>query len=411
MSAPSANLGRSVRVISLIGVAHMMSHVYHLSLPPLFPLIVQDLGVSYTALGLVLSTFSIATALGQVPVGFVVDRIGGRRVLIAGLFVQAGAIAMVAFTSSYWSLLVAFTVAGIAHSVYHPADYSILSRSVPERRLGRAYTLHSFSGNIGTAITPMMMVALSALWDWRAAFLLIGIVGLVLALILIPFGTLLDGTGPEPQSAASSRESGRGERFGSWRAGLGLLMSTPILLCFVFYVILNTAFNGIRTFAPTALVEMYSMPLASANGALTGFILGGAVGILIGGVIADRFGARSLAAIVGLIGSGTILIFIGNVSLPIVALVGLLTLAGFLRGIVVGTRDLMVYAVTPSGDHGKVFAFVSTGGHVGMAVMPLVFGWIIDTGRPELAFLIAGVLALAAMATFITVRRRVLVRR
>ena len=77
-----------------------------------------------------------------------------------------------------------------------------------------------------------------------------------MALILIPFGTLLDGTGPEPQSAASSRESGRGERFGSWRAGLGLLMSTPILLCFVFYVILNTAFNGIRTFAPTALVEM-----------------------------------------------------------------------------------------------------------------------------------------------------------
>ena len=84
-----------------------------------------------------------------------------------------------------------------------------------------------------------------------------------------------------------------------------------------------------------------------------------------------------------------------------------LTLTGFLRGIVQGTRDLMVYAATPAGAHGKVFAFVSTGGHVGTAIMPLVFGWILDAGEPHLTFLIAGVLALVALATFATVRRRV----
>ncbi len=401
MSAPSASLGGSVRVISLIGLAHMMSHVYQFSLPPLFPLLVADFNVSYTALGLVLSVFSIATALGQVPCGFVVDRIGGRRVLIGGLLIQSIAIGLVAFAGSYWSLLALFTIAGLAHSVYHPADYSILSRTVPERRLGRAYTLHSFSGNIGTAIAPMTMVSLTALWDWRAAFLLIGVVGLAFAIALIPFGSRLDGT--EPESPRNARSGG----LGGLRAGIGLLVSTPILLCFLFFIIMNTAFTGVRAFAPSALVGIYSMPLATANGALTGFILGGAAGILAGGVLADRLGARSITAVIGLLGSGAMLLMAGNGSLPIALLVGVLTMAGFLRGIVQGTRDLMVHAATPHGDHGKVFAFVSTGAHIGTAIMPLVFGLVMDAGRPDLVFLIAGILAVLAVATFLTVRRRV----
>ena len=401
MSAPSASLGGSVRIISLVGAAHMMSHIFHLSLPPLFPLLVADLEVSYTALGLVLSVFSMAAALGQVPCGFVVDRIGGRRVLIAGLLVQSIAIAVVAFVGAYWSLLALFAVAGLAHAVYHPADYAILSQAVPETRLGRAYTFHSFSGNVGTAITPMTMVALTALWDWRAAFLLIGIAGIVFAFVLIPFGGQLEGGEP------ARRHGPRNEGPGGLRAGIGLLTSTPILLCFLFFVIMNTAFTGVRAFAPSALVGMYAMPLATANGALTGFILGGAAGILAGGVLADRFGARTITAVIGLTGAGAMMFTLGNVSLPIVLLVGVLTTAGFLRGIVQGTRDLMVYAATPHGDHGKVFAFVSTGGHVGMAAMPLVFGWIMDAGRPDAAFLIAGVLALLAVATFVGVRRYV----
>ena len=405
MSAPSASAAHSARVISLVGVAHLMSHVYQLALPPLFPLLARDFEVSYTALGLLVSVFSVAAVLGQVPMGFVVDRIGGGRVLIAGLFVQAAAIAAVAAVPSYWVLVLVIAVAGLAHSVYHPADYAILSRAVPEGRLGRAYTFHSFSGNIGTAAAPMAMVGLAAFWDWRGACLLVGLAGIAVALGLIPFGGLLRGEDAKHGGAAPAAS---GPVPGtSLRAGVALLLSVPILLCFFFFVILNTAFVGVRVFAPSALVEMYAVPLATANGALTGFIVGSAVGILAGGVLADRLGARSLTAVIGLIGAGVLLIVLGEVSLPVAAVVGLLTLAGFLRGIVQGTRDLMVYAATPAGAHGKVFAFVSTGGHVGTAIMPLVFGWILDAGEPRLTFLIAGILALAALATFVTVRRRV----
>lgn len=406
MNGQAPGMAQSVRVISLVGAAHLMSHIYQLALPPLFPLLAHDLDVSYTALGLLVSVFSIAAVLGQVPMGFVVDRIGGGKVLIGGLVVQGAAIAAVAATTSYWSLLLVIAVAGLAHSVYHPADYAILSRAVPEGRLGRAYTLHSFSGHIGTAIAPGLMIGLAALWDWRAAFLLVGLAGVAVALVLMPFGHMLRGAEDEsgPADTAPAQAGASGTGIG---AGAALLFTAPIMLCFAFFVILNMAFTGIRTFAPSALVEMYALPLATANGALTGFVIGAAIGILAGGVIADRIGARGLTAAIGLIGAGVLLILLGGVSLPVAAIVGVLTLTGFLRGIVQGTRDLMVHAATPPGAHGKVFAFVSTGGHVGTAAMPLVFGWILDSGDPALTFLIAGGLALAALATFVTVRRRV----
>ena len=403
MSAPAAGMAQSVRVISLVGAAHFMSHIYQLALPPLIPLLLLDLDASYTALGLLVSVFSIAAVMGQVPMGFVVDRIGGGAVLIGGLIVQGAAIAAVAATGSYWSLLLAIAVAGLAHSVYHPADYAILSRAVPEGRLGRAYTLHSFSGHMGSAVAPGLMIGLAAFWDWRAAFLLVGLAGVAVALGLIPFAHMLRGGEGGPAAAETPRDAPAT----GIRAGAALLLTAPILLCFLFFVILNTAFTGIRTFAPSALVEMHGYALATANGALTGFVIGAAIGILAGGVLADRIGARGITAVVGLTGAGVLMIVLGQVSLPVAAVVTVLTLTGLLRGIVQGTRDLMVYAATPAGAHGKVFGFVSTGGHVGTAAMPLVFGWVLDAGRPELVFLIAGVLALAALATFATVRRRV----
>ena len=404
MSAQAAGVAQSVRVISLVGAAHFMSHIYQLALPPLIPLLLLDLDASYTALGLLVSVFSIAAVTGQVPMGFVVDRIGGGTVLIGGLTIQGAAIAAVAATGSYWSLLLAIAVAGLAHSVYHPADYAILSRAVPEGRLGRAYTLHSFSGHIGSAVAPGLMIGLAALWDWRAAFLLVGLAGVAVALGLIPFAHMLrGGDGVEAAATAAPRDAPAT----GIRAGAALLLTVPILLCFLFFVILNTAFTGIRTFAPSALVEMHGYALATANGALTGFVIGAAIGILAGGVLADRIGARGLTAVIGLTGAGVLMIVLGQASLPVAAVVALLTLTGLLRGIVQGTRDLMVYAATPAGAHGKVFGFVSTGGHVGTAAMPLVFGWILDAGKPELVFLIAGILALVALATFATVRRRV----
>lgn len=403
-----AGTAHPIRVLSLVGTAHFMSHVYYLALPPLFPLLVKEFDTSYTALGFLLTAFALATSLAATPIGFVVDRLGGRRVLIWGLALQAVATGAVAFTSSYWALVALFAVAGLAFSVYHPADYAIIASAVDKSRLGRAFSLHAVTGNLGSAAAPLVMVGLAALWDWRAAFLAIGAVGLVLAGILWTQGEVL-ADDAERRHKSDHRETESGEAPAkqpeSVRAGLMLLLSTPVMLCFLFYVISHIGLGGLRVFAVSALVALYDTPLAVANGALTGYLIGSAFGILAGGVIADRFGPRMTTAAIGLVVSAGLIVVIATVSMPMVLIIAVLSASGFMRSTVQATRDLIVLSVTPKGSTGKVFAFVYNGTMIGAAIMPLVFGWMMDSGRPQGVFWLTAGFMMVALVTFFGVRR------
>ncbi len=408
MTTLAAGTSQTFRVLGLVGSAHFMSHVFNLALPPLFPLLVRDLGLTYTGLGLVMTAYGLAGALFTTPMGFLVDRLGGRRVLVCGLALQSAAMLAVGFTSSYAALMVLFVISGVAFSVYHPCDYAILSGSIAKARLGRAFSFHAFTGNMGSAAAPLVMVALAAFWDWRAAMIAIGAVGLVIAALIALQGDSLsdieaDGARKKSEEAAA-KNSAPAERKG-FRQDLMVLMSPPILLCFLFYVISSIGFGGFRTFGVSSIVELYGTPLAAANGALTGFLIGSSVGILAGGWIADRFGARMITAAIGFLVAAGLILLVGTVSMPMALMVGILSLAGIMRGSVQSTRDLFVLSVTPSGSSGKVFGFVYNGAMVGASIMPLLYGWVLDAGKPQAVFwLTAGFMTLA-LCTFFGVKR------
>jgi predicted MFS family arabinose efflux permease len=401
MTTAAPNPGETIRVVSLVSVVHMMSHVYHQALHPLFPTLTVELGVSYTALGFVMTAFSLATAIGQTPIGFLVDRIGGKAVLVAGLALQAVAVGAIGLTGSYWSMLALFTLAGLAHSVYHPADYSILSRTVDPSKLARAFTLHSSAGNLGTMLGPLMVVGLAGLWGWKVACMALGGVGILMVAAVWTRGDLLS----KPRDAGTPGHRGALE---DWREGLSMLLSRRMLMCFAFFVVLTMAFSGVRVYIVAAMHEIYGASVVEGTLVLTAFTAGTIGGMLIGGLIADRYGPRVFIAVIGLVGASALLVLVGAGVLPMVLAGGALCGAGFMRGFVQGVRDLMVYRATPDGAHGKAFGFVSTGSHVGHALMPLVFGTVMDMGRPSWVFWIGAVLALAALATFATVRRKVL---
>ncbi len=387
---------RDVRVVGLVGTAHGLSHIYYMALPPLFPILKDQLHVSYTELGLLMTVFNVTAGVGQTPVGFLVDRVGSRAVLAFGLILQSAAIGAIGIAPGYDFVLGCVFLAGLAHTVYHPADYAIMSATVPKARLGRAFSIHSFLGNVGSAVAPAIMVAATAFWGWRAAFLLVGAVGLVMALALIGNGAVL-GNSHEMRAKKKGRAGSR--------ESLALLASTPILLAFLFYVIVVAGTNGVRTFAVSALVDIQSMQLATANAALTGFMLSTAGGMLIGGWIADRLGPRLITAVVSLVSCAALYVLIAAVSLPVLGVVVVLAVAGLLRGGLQATRDLLVYSVTPEGQHGKVFAFVSSGANIGGAVVPLAFGWAMDIGDPRLVFWISAATTVIALGTFAGMKR------
>lgn len=396
MTVATDSMGRDVRVIGLVSGGHFFSHFYFLVLPPLFPLLKVEFGVSYASLGLFLTAASLATGICQTPVGFLVDRFGARWILLAGLLLHSVAIMAIGFTTSYWAVLVLFMIAGVANTVYHPADYAILNARVTPHRLGRAFSIHTFSGNIAWAIAPAAMVTLTALWDWRTAVILAGLAGIVTALILaIRVTDLEDRADHTPGPAKSAAPTGAPLPL----SGIQLLLSPPILMAFLFFMFIAMGTGAVRVFSVAALVAIYDTPLEAANGVLTGFLAGAAAGILVGGLLVDKVGKPEMTAIFGFLSGAALLAIAGTFSLPIAAMAAVLTGAGFVTGIVQPSRDLLVRRVTPPGSMGKVFAFVSTGLALGGVLMPIAFGWLMDHADPRWVFWLAAIIILLTVLT------------
>jgi predicted MFS family arabinose efflux permease len=388
------------KVLSLVGAAHFASHVYYLLLPPLFPLLKDEFDASYTELGLALAAYGLASSIGQTPVGFAVDRIGGRTLLALGLFVQGATAVAVAFVDAYWMIVVLFGVAGLANTVFHPADYAILSASIRPTRLGRAFSVHNLTGNIGSAVTAPAMIALTALWDWRAAIAFFGLLSIALAALLQwQRGALAE------ESAANGDGAAAGAAAPAIR-GIALLLSGPILTAFAFCVLTSIGFGAIYTYVVAAVVAANKVPLVTANAVLTGFLAGSAAGIFIAGFLVDRVRSPDRLVIVSTALAAAALTVIGFAPHPVAFVLAAVAFVGCCSGVVQPARDLLIRQVTPAGTTGAVFGFLSTGFAIGGAVTPLVFGWILDRGEPHWLYWLAAAFFLGSVVAVSGIRRR-----
>ena len=389
------------RIIPLICAAHFVSHFYILVLPPLFPFIREFYGVSYTQLGLALTVFNVTTALCQTPAGFLVDRIGPRSVLIFGLVFGATCLAIIGSVPSFWLLVGVFALFGVANSVYHPADYAILSQLVSNARAGQAFSMHIFAGFLGTAVTPASMLILQQWLGWQGAFLAASVMGLVVAIAFAVQPAALFEPPPKPVRPASERPKDD-------KAGWSLLMSPPILLNLLFFVMITFSTTGVQNYSVVALGEAYGTPLTIANGALTANLMLSAFGVLVGGVLASRTSRHEWVAAGSFAGIAITGIIIGSIDLNIALLFVVMSLNGFVNGLMQPSRDMLVRSVTPEGQFGKVFGFVTTGFNIGGIVSPLIFGAIMDAGHPRWVFFLVGALSLLAIATILPafLRRR-----
>ena len=118
------------RIIGLVSLAHGLSHFFQIATAVVFPLIKDDLGVSYVALGSTIALYYTVSGICQTLAGFAVDRYGARKVLFIGLALSAGGTALAGFAQSYAMLVFAAFIAGVGNSVSHPCDYSILTARV-----------------------------------------------------------------------------------------------------------------------------------------------------------------------------------------------------------------------------------------------------------------------------------------
>jgi len=401
MSQATELLGASrtphLRIVGVISAAHFVSHYYILLLAPLLPFVRAEYGVSYTEIGLALAAFNVVSTVLQTPVGFLVDWLGARVLLILGLMIGAGAFVIVGLVDSFWVMVAMFALAGVGNTVYHPADYALLSHHVPPDRIGQAFSVHTFSGMLGSAVAPASLLMMQSVWGWRGAFVGAGILGFAVAAILLAVRENAAVVVPAAPPRADADKSAVG-----WR----LLLSAPILLNLVFFMLLAIISGGIYNYSVVALGALYGTPVTVANIALSGNLLLSAIGVLIGGLLVARTTRHALVATLGLAVLGLIMALIGNVDLGSLLLIVAMSVGGFFSGVIMPSRDMIVRDITPAGSFGKVFGFVTTGFNIGGIVSPLIFGAIMDHGSPRLVFLVVAAFSLIAIVTVATRPRR-----
>jgi FSR family fosmidomycin resistance protein-like MFS transporter len=379
------------RLITGVCAAHMMSHYYMLVLAPLLAFVRADFNVSYTELALALTVFNVVSGVLQTPVGFLVDRVGARVVLIAGLALSSAAFAIAGLFDSYWVFIAMYGVAGLGNTAYHPADYSLLSHHSPSERLSQVFSFHTFAGMLGSAIAPVTLLTMQNYFGWRGAYLGAALLGFVVLAALIA----------QPEPVAVPRPASRSGKGASHAAGAGwrLLLTPAILLNLAFFTLTAIMGNGLNTYLVVALGALHATPPAIANIALTSLLTMNAIGVLAGGVLASRMRQHVLIAASGLTIGGFMTALIGLVALPSAVLIILTGVSGFAVGMTYPSRDMLVRAVTPPGAYGRVFGFVSTGFNIGASIAPIVYGMLMDHGQPRGIFLLSAVVSLICVAT------------
>ena len=400
MSAVAPTLRQDVRVIGLIAAAHGLSHFYQLVVAVLFPLIKQDLGVSYAALGAATAVYYTVSGICQTLAGFAVDRYGARRVLLIGLALCSLGVLLAGLAQSYAMLVVAFLVAGLGNSVFHPADFSILNARVDAKRLGYAFSFHGIGGTLGWALAPAFSYGLAALTSWHMALIVASALGVVMIGLIAINGDAIHGL-PRERAVQPSAPT-------TLREDLRVLAATPVLMCFLYFLLLAAALIGLQNFGVAGMVALYHAPVALASSALTAFLVGGAAGILTGGYIAGRARRHDLVAAGGMLASALAVLLLASGALSHALIAPTLALAGFCSGMTNPSRDLLVRGATPPGASGKVYGFVYSGLDVGSMATPVIYGWMLDRAMAAGVFYgVFGVLLLSVATVLqLPARRR-----
>lgn len=385
-----------LRLIAGVSAAHFVSHYYILVLPPLFAFIRADYGVSYTEIGLALTVFNAVSAVLQTPAGFLVDRVNARLVLVAGLVCGAAGLAIASLVQSYWVLVAMFGLMGIGNTVYHPADYALLSRHVSAERMSQAYSIHTFAGLAGGAAAPASLLLMHSYFGWRGAFMGAAMFGLLVAAVL-----LMQRDEALARPAARPRDDAP-EADTSWR----LLLSAPILINFLFFMLLSLTNFGLMNFSVVALGALHGTSAVTANTALTSNLVLGAIGVLVGGAIAARTNRHALFAAACMLITGATCLLMASFDLGAALLIIVMSLSGLATGALMPSRDMIVREVTPPGAFGKVFGFVTNGFNISGMLSPLICGALMDRGEPRAVFLVLAATSVLAVLAVVSVPRR-----
>ena len=378
-SPVGATIRNDASTIGLVGLAHGTSHFHHMLLPPLFPVFMHEFALSYSQLGLLVTIFFAISGVGQALAGFAVDRFGARPMLWGAMCCFVGASVAAGLATGYGGLMLAAALAGLGNAPFHPADFTILNKRVSAARLGHAFSIHGISGNLGWALAPVVLIGVSSVTGhWRMAYVASGLLGLGTLLLLILGREAIEDAGADtvssphgPAGAASVDEH-----------SLAFLKLPSVWLCFSFFFWTTAALSAIQSFASPALSRLYGLPIAATAFVVSGYMLCGAAGMVMGGFLVAKVQRLERIIAVAMAASALLLMVAAGNVLPGVGAAVVVALAGLGTGLAGPSRDMLIKRAAPPGATGRVYGTVYSGLDLGFALAAPIFGAFLDKGWP-----------------------------
>ena len=365
---------QDAQVMGLVGLVHASSHFSHLLLPLMFPAFMQDFGLGYAQLGLLMSVFFVVSGIGQALSGFFVDHFGARPVLYASLAMLALACASVTQVQGYGGLMCSAILFGLGNCTFHPVDFTILNNRVSEQRLGHAFSTHGLTGNLGWAAAPTFMVGISTLSDWRTAYACAALV-FVSLLLLCMFQRAHLHTEPQRHPTQGVKPA-----MGA-STSLSFLRLPVVWWCFGFFVFSTMTLAVVQSFSVSILQSLVGVSFEAATHTLTAYLVCAALGMLAGGFMAATFAKHTQAVVAGsMLSAALLLVICATTWLGPMGSMLAMAITGFAAGVGGPSRDLMIKQATPKGATGRVYGMVYSGMDVGFAIAPALFGVFMDHG-------------------------------
>ena len=376
---PPLSASLQTRVVVVVSIAHALSHFMHLIVPPVFPLLMSEFSLSYSELGLLMTVFFVVSGIVQAASGFAVDRFGPLPVLLASIGLFAFSTLVIASANSYWMLMLGCAIAGAANAPFHPVDYCILNARIEGKRLPRSYAVHGVAGSLGWAVAPLVLVGVSSVAGWRVGMLTAGVICLAILGLVWWAREALRVSPIRREKPAAGADGGAADVS---QSTLGFMKLPGLWISFVYFFGTAFAIGGVQTFGPESAAQLHELPAAQVALLVSVYMVGSAVGALVGGyTMGDiRYAERivSLSLIVAL----SVALAIGYLTTPIWMSSVLFGMMGFAAGVGTPARDLLVKRAAPPGATGRIYGIVYSGLDVGVALAPALFGFMMDARWP-----------------------------
>jgi MFS family permease len=164
-------------------LAHFCNHVVAALPVPLLPFIAKEFGLDNTHTGLVITAFSLASGISQLPGGFLADRIGPRKMITISICGIGLSGLLVGLSHSYIVMLIFLVFLGISGGGYHPSAPPLLAASVPPQIRGKAFGFHLIGGNAAFFLAPLMAAGIAVVWGWRGTFISLAIPTIIFGIV------------------------------------------------------------------------------------------------------------------------------------------------------------------------------------------------------------------------------------